>query len=79
MDKFTSLRCKKCNGKLDGELEGTEDKHCDCWKLETMEVGTGNTEPIIGLVGWTCPVCGRGLSPFTSICPCIPFEIKVNC
>lgn len=20
--------------------------------------------------GWVCPVCGRGLSPLTSACPC---------
>lgn len=22
------------------------------------------------LQGWVCPVCGRGLSPFTTVCPC---------
>lgn len=23
-----------------------------------------------GLTGWICPICGRGLSPFTYVCPC---------
>lgn len=22
------------------------------------------------MFGWICPVCGRGLSPFTAVCPC---------
>lgn len=22
------------------------------------------------MTGWICPVCGRGLSPWTSACPC---------
>ena len=22
------------------------------------------------MYGWICPVCGRGLSPFTYVCPC---------
>lgn len=22
------------------------------------------------LYGWVCPVCGRGLSPYTVVCPC---------
>lgn len=22
------------------------------------------------MIGWICPVCGRGLSPFTNVCPC---------
>jgi hypothetical protein len=21
-------------------------------------------------IGWICPVCGRGLSPLTGVCPC---------
>ena len=23
--------------------------------------------------GWVCPVCGRGLSPYTSTCPCVQY------
>lgn len=22
------------------------------------------------MTGWICPVCGRGLSPYTYVCPC---------
>ena len=31
--------------------------------------------------GWICPVCGRGLSPHTSVCPCKGFNPgwKVTC
>lgn len=31
-----------------------------------------------GMVGWICPVCGRGLSPFTSVCPCKPFTPTIT-
>ena len=24
------------------------------------------------LIGWTCPICGGGMSPFTDRCPCVP-------
>ena len=33
-----------------------------------------------GMTGWICPVCGRGLSPFTNVCPCKPWpKMEVTC
>ena len=29
-----------------------------------------NDQNFFGRTGWICPVCGRGLSPFTAFCPC---------
>lgn len=26
--------------------------------------------------GWICPKCGRGLSPYTSTCPCVPMPFQ---
>lgn len=26
-----------------------------------------------GPSGWVCPVCGSGLSPFMTRCPCVPY------
>ncbi len=35
-------------------------------------------EPSYGMIGWICPVCGRGLSPYTYICPCKNGNIKYD-
>jgi hypothetical protein len=33
-----------------------------------------------GMHGWVCPVCGRGNSPFSSNCPCVPMPpMKITC
>ena len=31
-----------------------------------------------GAVGWVCPVCGRGMSPYVNFCPCRGFG-QVTC
>lgn len=32
------------------------------------------------MTGWICPVCGRGLSPWISACPCKDYpKMEVTC
>lgn len=40
------------------------------------------SETVFPNYGWVCPVCGRGLSPYTSVCPCkgyVQGEWTVTC
>lgn len=30
------------------------------------------------LKGWTCPVCGRGLAPWMSMCPCMNKGLEIT-
>lgn len=32
-----------------------------------------------GMVGWICPVCGKGLSPWTSECSCRGSKLEITC
>jgi hypothetical protein len=47
----------------------TDDGGIDINDLEKKLKSMPTVEPS-GLTGWICPICGRGLSPFTSVCPC---------
>ena len=41
----------------------------DCGEIvpDAIEVKVESPQ---GMSGWICPVCGAGLSPYTSVCPC---------
>lgn len=40
-------------------------------KWSTWTTETISSSPYVGgLVGWICPICGRGLSPYVMQCPC---------
>ena len=49
----------------------------DKWKYNQLDPTGENTKSETTnppkMIGWICPVCGRGLSPFTSVCPCKGF------
>lgn len=46
---------------------------CSCGKKDkdVSECKDCKPQKTNGMKGWVCPVCGRGVSPFTSFCPCV--------
>ena len=44
----------------------------DAYMQQITQTGESKSETVNPpkMVGWICPICGRGLSPFTSVCPC---------
>ena len=46
----------------------------ECWDCKNKKESQKQSNA--GLAGWICPVCGRGLSPYTSVCPCVQSTIK---
>ena len=37
-----------------------------------------NKDGVVGTVGWICPACGAGLSPWIERCGCVPFPQPVS-
>jgi hypothetical protein len=44
---------------------------CPWAVVEQMKQEAAKVAPS-GMPGWVCPVCGGGMSPFASRCPCTP-------
>lgn len=55
---FGNYRCPECSHAISDLVN--RPSNCDI----PMPQGFGEQR------GWICPVCGRGLSPWTSFCPC---------
>lgn len=72
---LTPKTCTKMSA-LDNKCMAINDT-CDLRRPEPVEeLETSQAEPpepevpIMPLYGWVCPVCGAGLAPSTSVCPC---------
>ncbi len=38
----------------------------------------GTVPPPAPMMGWLCPACGGGVSPFATRCPCKPVPINIT-
>jgi hypothetical protein len=85
----TSDKCPVCSNWLFLDAETGEKRCTTCGYSEAnipslLKTGTNSlvNEPEnkpCGLMGWICPKCGRGLSPFTDYCPCsVNWEITCD-
>ena len=63
---FGNYHCQECGHAMNDLVN--RPSNCDM----PMPQGFGKQE------GWICPVCGRGLAPWTSFCPCQGSEIKIT-
>ena len=69
--------CQEHRYRIPGKRE-TYSQYNEAWQdaLDRAEGAIGNLpsaqpeQQIPQMRGWVCPVCGRGLSPYTSVCPC---------
>jgi len=52
------------------ELDETSMKLCDLGAGITSQASSP-----CGAIGWVCPVCGAGQSPFVERCPCRPAQV----
>ena len=59
--------CAKCGRYFETSKQTDYCSECERPKISTCDMplpGVGKQE------GWICPVCGRGVAPWTSFCPC---------
>jgi DNA-directed RNA polymerase subunit RPC12/RpoP len=68
------MKCVKCGAEL--TTGDTTMGYCNSCHIKLSYTVDMNTP-----TGWRCPVCGRGLSPWVTECPCylhIPFNVPTT-
>lgn len=79
------MKCLHCGKEMINTVGGCY--HCptcgfgvdDCVLRTVAPVGDIHTPQGFGeQKGWICPVCGRGVAPWTSFCPCQGSELKIT-
>ena len=58
------------SGQFDHDIQVTDEAYVDCMQIIHDMPSAQPEQQIPQMRGWVCPVCGRGLSPYTSVCPC---------
>ena len=76
------MRCSICGTKMDNTVGGNYNCPTCGHSINDLINRPSNCDmPMpqgFGEQGWICPVCGRGLAPWTSFCPCQGSEIKIT-
>ena len=67
-------KCSKCEKELStGDIDGI------CGECRYKQ-SNPSIQPYYTPSGWLCPRCGRGNSPHSNLCPCIPLPpIQFTC
>jgi len=70
--------CQECG--MHNSAERQKVKDIEGMDYTVIKKGTTSKQTTSGMPGWCCPRCGRGCSPYTSYCPCVPMpQMKVTC
>ena len=60
--------------KVRGKYKMYNEQNIGTTQTSKTRTQTSETESVTinppKMIGWICPICGRGLSPYTTACPC---------
>ena len=76
------MQCARCGKEMTNTTGGNYTcPHCGLSVNDLVYRPNACDMPIpqgFGNQGWTCPVCGAGLAPWVSVCPCTTKELKIT-